>query len=83
MVNTGDLMQIWTNDHWKSTVHRVVVPDHEMTERLALAFFHHPAYDARIECIPSCTSAEDSPRHDAVLAGEWLDAMFEKTQASY
>lgn len=25
-INLGDLMQRWTNDRWKSTMHRVVPP---------------------------------------------------------
>jgi len=79
MLNLGDLMATWTNDRWVSTVHRVVVPDGGAGDRLSVAFFHQPAYDALIECIPSCTSADDPPRHEPITSGEWIVAMARKS----
>ena len=79
VVNLGDLMAAWTNDRWVSTQHRVIVPDDVTGDRISVAFFHQPAYDALIECIPTCTSPDDPPRHEAVTSGEWIRLMIEKT----
>ncbi len=61
IVNLGDLMAEWTNDRWVSTLHRVVNPPRDKaagSRRLSMAFFHQPNYDAVIECLPTCSSAE-------------------------
>ena len=79
VVNLGDLMAAWTNDRWVSTQHRVVVPEDATGERISVAFFHQPAYDAVIECIPTCTSPDDPPRHETVTSGEWIRLMISKT----
>lgn len=39
-----------------------------------MAFFHDGNYDARIECLPTCQSADNPPRYPPVLAGEHLMA---------
>ena len=79
VVNLGDLMAAWTNDRWVSTQHRVIVPEGVTGERISVAFFHQPAYDALIECIPTCTSPDDPPHHEPVTSGEWIRLMIEKT----
>ena len=79
VINIGDLMAAWTNDRWVSTLHRVVVADGAWGERISVAFFHQPTYDARIECIPTCTSPDDPPRHKPTTSGEWLEWMIAKT----
>ena len=79
VVNLGDLMAAWTNDRWVSTLHRVVVPEGVTGNRISVAFFHQPAYDAVIECIPTCMSPDDPPRHEPVTSGEWIRTMIEKT----
>ena len=79
VVNIGDLMAAWTNDRWVSTLHRVVVADGASGERISVAFFHQPTYDARIECIPTCTSPVDPPRYEPTTSGEWLESMIAKT----
>lgn len=75
VVNIGDLMARWTNDRWKSTKHRVRVPPSEQrsTPRVSIPFFHHPNYDALIECLPSCTADGDPPRYPPVTSGRYLD----------
>ena len=80
VVNLGDLMAAWTNDRWTSTLHRVVVPDGDTDDRLSIAFFHQPAYDARIECIPTCTSPHEPPRYAPTTSGEWILSMLRKVQ---
>jgi isopenicillin N synthase-like dioxygenase len=75
VVNIGDLMARWTNDHWNSTKHRVRIPPAERraTPRVSIPFFHHPNYDAVIDCLPSCTSDDDPPRYPPVTSGQYLD----------
>lgn len=80
VVNIGDLMQVWTNDRWRSTLHRVVNPDDAVAaseRRQSMAFFHQPNWDARIECLPSCTDAENPPRHPPTQSGPWLRSRVE------
>ncbi len=79
VVNLGDLMAAWTNDRWVSTQHRVVVHEQAVGSRISVAFFHQPAYDAVIECIPTCASSDDLPHHEPVTSGEWIRRMIKKT----
>jgi len=75
VVNLGDLMQRWTNDRWRSTMHRVVVPEIP-GRRLSIPFFHNANWDARIECIV----AGDEPRYPPTTAGRHLMEKFRSTQ---
>jgi isopenicillin N synthase-like dioxygenase len=83
VVNVGDALARWTNDRWRSTVHRVVVPPDDVTgscERFSIAFFHNPNWDARIECIPTCLALGEQPRYAPVGAGRHLMDKFRSTQ---
>jgi isopenicillin N synthase-like dioxygenase len=76
VVNIGDLLMRWTNDRWLSNMHRVVnPPDGAGGARLSIAFFNHPNYDARIECL----SSQGPARHPPVLSGEYRDLKYAKT----
>jgi isopenicillin N synthase-like dioxygenase len=82
VVNLGDLMQHWTNDEWRSTMHRVINPpaakgDNEdepqrNNRRQSIAFFHNINGDVLVECFPSCQSPEHPSKYAPVLAGEYL-----------
>jgi isopenicillin N synthase-like dioxygenase len=80
VVNIGDLMAIWTNDRWVSTVHRVVNPprEHAARERYSVPFFHQPNYAALIECIPTCTGPDNPSRHPKVRSGEYIMGKFRR-----
>lgn len=83
IVNIGDAMARWTNDRWRSTLHRVVVPPAEFAARArrqSIAFFHNANWDAVIECIPSCVAPDGSPRYAPVTAGQHLMSKFRATQ---
>jgi isopenicillin N synthase-like dioxygenase len=72
VVNIGDLLAIWTNDTWVSTMHRVVNPpvDVASRDRLSIVFFHQPNHDAEIACIPTCIGS--GIRHQPVRSGDWF-----------
>lgn len=75
LVNLGDLTAEWTNDRWRSTLHRVLPPSAVGIERRqSAAFFLDANWDARIECVPTCTGPDNPPRYPPVTAGEHLIA---------
>ena len=78
------MMGRWTNDRWKSTVHRVVNPPREqatVSRRQTVGFFLHPNYDAEVACLPTCTDADHPPRYAPILAGEHMLAKLERREA--
>ena len=73
--NLGDMLAMWTNDRWTSTLHRVVPPpvDAESSvRRRSLARFVDGDPSVTVTTIPSCCSAENPSRYEPVQAGEWL-----------
>jgi isopenicillin N synthase-like dioxygenase len=75
VVNLGDMMMRWTNDRWVSTPHRVLNPPRERamaSRRMSIAFFHETNYDAIIECLPNCSSAERPARYPAISCGDYV-----------
>jgi isopenicillin N synthase-like dioxygenase len=68
----GDLLAQWTNDRWRSTVHRVVSVGSTGTRRRSIAFFLDGNYDAVIECLPTCCDENHPPRYPPTTAGEHL-----------
>jgi isopenicillin N synthase-like dioxygenase len=82
VVNVGDCLARWTNDRWRSTLHRVVNPPPDAqgsTRRQSIAFFHNANWDAKVACIPSCLAPGETPRYEPVLAGRHLMSKFVST----
>lgn len=81
LVNTGDLMQRWTNDVFCSTKHRVVIPSDEKVKfsRYSVAFFCHPNPDTEIACLETC-KIHKRPIYSPITAGEYL---LNRLQATY
>lgn len=83
VVNIGDSMARWTNDRWVSTLHRVVNPprEHAQSERLSVAFFHAPNYDAEIRCLESCRIPGEPPKYDPIyFAAYYIDKLMKSRQ---
>lgn len=82
VINIGDLMARWTNDRWRSTLHRVVNPPRDArgpTRRLSLVLFTGPNKDAIIEGLPTCVDADHPAKYPPVRA---IDYIQEKLDAS-
>ena len=82
VINTGDLLQRWTNDRWVSNVHRVVNPPIESrgsSQRLSIVFFTGPRDDAIISCLPGCSSHDAPARYPPITAGEHTQAKIRQT----
>jgi isopenicillin N synthase-like dioxygenase len=80
LVNTGDLMQRWTNDRFRSTVHRVRTIG-GAADRYSIAFFVDPDTEVRVECIESCRDQNRPSRYPAITAGQHIPSKLAATQA--
>jgi len=77
VVNIADMLAQWTNDHWRSTLHRVVAIQAReglTVRRRSLPFFHEGDYDMVVECLPTCCGPNDPAKYPPVLAGEHVRA---------
>jgi isopenicillin N synthase-like dioxygenase len=72
--NIGDMLAMWTNDRWVSTMHRVTPPGPGEIgiRRRSLARFLDGDPSITIEAIPSCVAPGETPHYPPVRAGEWL-----------
>jgi isopenicillin N synthase-like dioxygenase len=68
-VNSGDIMQRWTNGRFKSTPHRALPPIGR--HRYAIPFFLGPRFDQLIECLPTCATPDDAPQWPPITYAEW------------
>ncbi|KAI9764595.1 MAG: hypothetical protein M1840_008324 [Geoglossum simile] len=86
LVNVGDLLMRWSNDRWKSTVHRVGAPPaslllsrgNEAEEnvicppRYSIPFFASVDRDTVVECLPGCWGPGNPKKYESVKGGEYL-----------
>ena len=65
LMNVGDLLAMWTNDAWPSTLHRVVPMSLGGADRRrSVAWFHYPDPDVVVAPLPAF--AGDTPRYEPV-----------------
>ncbi|KAF8842759.1 Clavaminate synthase-like protein [Paxillus ammoniavirescens] len=80
VVNAGDLLARWSNDVFRSTLHRVVAPQAQKVSdtegvtpaRQSIAFFCNPNFDAAIESLPTCVSATNPSKYKAITTEEYI-----------
>ena len=74
LINTGDLMQRWSNNVFCSTKHRVKLPTPDQTqqERYSIAFFCQPDADAEIVCLPTCHDKHNPPKYPPIKSRDYL-----------
>jgi len=75
LLNLGDAMARWTNDRWRSTLHRVNPPvvDGRIVRRRSAAYFFDGNYDAVITPLPG-TIAEGDPGYPPITVADNIAA---------
>jgi len=79
IVNAGDLIQQWTNDHWISNLHRVVNPPKDLIHksRLSVICFTGPNTDSVISPLEVCCGVDKPPKYAPVTACDHLKKKLE------
>lgn len=71
VVNIGDVLQIWSNDTFVATSHRVRKVSEE---RYSFPLFFACDYDVEVKPMDTFVSADNPPRYAPIIAGEHLFA---------
>jgi len=79
VVNLGDMIARWTNDRYRSTLHRVV--NISGRERYSVPFFYSGNPDHEVRCIPSCLAPGETPKYPPVTVEQHLIEMYRRTYA--
>eukprot|EP00977_Amphora_coffeiformis_P006097 scaffold1323_cov160-Amphora_coffeaeformis.AAC.2 len=74
IVNTGALLARWTNDEWKATAHRVIVPNAEVAgrSRYSIACFIDPDQDSMVQVHPSFAKEGNPIRYEPIKSSDYL-----------
>jgi len=75
VVNLGDMMRRWTNDRWKSSLHRVInLPADRRRDgrRQSIGSFLHPNHDAETSCIETSCGDRRPARCPTIRAGDHM-----------
>lgn len=79
VVNLGDMIARWTNDRYRSTLHRVV--NASGRERYSIPFFYVGNPDVRVEALPGCLAPGETPRYAPTTVEGHLQEMYRRTYA--
>lgn len=75
LLNVGDLLAIRTNDHWPSTLHRVVpIAAGSAPRRRTVAYFHYPDLDVEVAPYEAFVTEARPARYSPVTVEQHLRA---------
>lgn len=69
VVNIGDIVQVWSNDRYRASLHRVTA--NPAARRFSAPFFFNPSYRASYAPLPSLLSDDQPPRYRPINWGEF------------
>ncbi len=78
VINTGDMMQVWSNDIYQAAIHRVLAM--QSRDRYSIPFFFNPAAATEISPLPSVVTEERPPRYRSI---NWSEFRGKRTDGDY
>ena len=76
LINSGDLLERWTNGKYRSTLHRVK-PMTLGRDRFSIAFFVDPDSDTEVKVLDSFIGADSPRKFSDVKAGDYIRGRLE------
>ncbi|KAI6107666.1 hypothetical protein EDD16DRAFT_1694922 [Pisolithus croceorrhizus] len=77
VINIGDLLSRWTNDIFRSTVHRAV--NRSGVRRYSIPMFIGANPHVEVEPLPTCVSPERPAKYGTVTSGEYVQKRIHET----
>jgi isopenicillin N synthase-like dioxygenase len=81
VINTGDMMQVWSNDIYKAAIHRVLAMD--TRERYSIPFFFNPAANCKVSPLPSVIDEQNPSRYQPIEWGSFRGKRSDGDYADY
>ncbi len=81
VVNTGDMMQVWSNDRYRAALHRVA--PRTVRDRYSLPYFFNPSYETNYEPLPGAVADRDRPHYRSINWGDFRQARADGDFADY
>jgi isopenicillin N synthase-like dioxygenase len=81
VINTGDMMQVWSNDVYHAPLHRVLAMD--ACDRYSLPFFFNPTADAQVSPLPTVANEQNPSRYKPIEWGSFRGKRSDGDYADY
>ena len=78
VVNTGDMMQVWSNNLYQAPIHRVLAM--EVKKRYSLPFFFNPSATCRVSPLPTVVSDQCPSLYNAI---EWASFRGKRSEGDF
>lgn len=78
VINTGDMMQVWSNDRYQAAIHRVLAMEEQ--DRYSIPFFFNPADATSVRPLPSVISDSEPARYRGI---NWTEYRGKRTDGDY
>ena len=69
VVNTGDIVQVWSNDQYTAPLHRVIASRDR--DRYSLPYFFNPRYSCNYAPVPGLLSEQEKARYSSINWGHF------------
>lgn len=78
VINTGDMLQVWSNDRYRAAIHRVQAM--ESRDRYSVPFFYNPNAGTRVTPLRALVNASAPARYREI---DWSEFRLRRTDGDY